>query len=105
MIYQNTELLGSAIVAVGTGLFKVASAGAEYYETQKAANEYNANMELINARNTADARTAERKAGYAENFAATFGNLDNEKTKRYLLIGAAIGVPLIAAFVFSKKKG
>lgn len=105
MDYTTHELLGSAIVAVGTALFEVGKAGYGYYEETKATDEYNANMTLANAQNTADARDAGRQSVYAANLAKLTGAIDMDKAKRYLIIGAAIGVPLIAGLVLSKRKG
>lgn len=105
MNYGENERLGSAIVAVGSALFQVGRAGVGYYETQKDVDEYNADMTLANAQNTADARNAAQEAGFAENLARLTGTIDKEKAKRYLIIGAAIGVPLIAGLILMKKKG
>ena len=105
MIYRNDEVLGSGALAVGTALFQVGKAGYGYYETVQDTREYNADMELANARNTADARNKARQAGYASNLANLTGAIDIDKAKRYLIIGAAIGVPIIAGLILSKRKG
>jgi hypothetical protein len=105
MNYRSNEVLGSAAIAVGTALFEVGSAGYEYLKTSEAVDEYNADMALVGAQNTADARDAARQAGFASNLQAFTSAIDKEKAKRYLIIGAAIGVPIIAGFVLMKKKG
>lgn len=104
MNYDSTQHLGSAVIAVGSALFSAGKSGYDYYETRKAVNQYNADMEVSNAQNTADARNAARRAGYQENLDRLMGNIDKEKAKRYLIIGAAIGVPIIAGLVLSRKR-
>lgn len=103
MNYNLDEFLGSAVVAIGTAAVNVGTAGYNYYEATRKTRDYNADMELINAKNTEQARNDARRSRYAENFEKVFGHLDAEKTKRYLIIGSAIGVPLLAALILSKK--
>ena len=105
MNYRTGEYLGAGEVAVGTTILGVGKAGIEYYQATREADEYKADMNLIGAQNTADARTAARRAGYQERFEKIFGTFEKERIQRYLIIGGAIGIPLIVLLVFSKKKG
>jgi len=103
MNYSRNEVLGSAIVSAGTALWSVGTGAYEYHETRKAVDEYNADMKLANAQNTADARNAARQQTYAERFEQWSSNIDKEQAKRYLVIGAAIGVPILAGLFLSRK--
>ncbi len=103
MNYNSDELLGSAVVAIGSAVVDIGTAGYNYFDTTRKTRDYNADMELVNAKNTEQARDDARRSRYAENFEKVFGHLDAEKTKRYLIIGGAIGVPLLAVLILSKK--
>lgn len=98
MIYRQEQLDGffSTLLSVG-------KAGYDYGTAAYDVRKQDAELALVNAQNTATAREAGVEAKYAANRAAIQSELDSEKQKRYLLIGAAIGVPLLLGLVLLKK--
>lgn len=100
MNYQNEQLSGffGAIIDAGRS-------GYEYYRASIAAEKQEADLALANAVNTATARKAAKEAKYAANRAAMRSEIDEERQKRYLLTGAAIGVPVLLGLVLFRKGG
>jgi hypothetical protein len=98
MNYQEERLDG-----VFSTLFSLGQAGYEYGTAYYDARRQDAELTLVNAQNTATAREAGIEAKYAASRAAIQSELDVEKQKRYLIIGAAIGIPLLFSLILLKK--
>jgi hypothetical protein len=99
MDYQPERLNG-----VLSALATAAQSGYEYGTAAYDARIRDADLAVVNAQNTVTAREAGIEAGYAANRAEIQSKLDAERQKRYLMIGAAVGIPLLLAFVLLKKR-
>jgi hypothetical protein len=98
MNYQEERLNG-----VVSTLAAVVQAGYEYGTAAYDARIQDAHLTLANAQNTATAREDAIEAKYAASRAAIQGGLDVERQKRYLIIGAAIGIPVLLGLVLMKR--
>lgn len=79
--------------------------GYEYYRASLEAEKQEADLALANAANTAAVRKAAQEAQYAANRAAMRSEIDEERQRRYLLTGAAIGIPVLFGLVLFRKGG
>lgn len=104
MNYQNEPLSGLFSAILGLGV-TAGRSGYAYYQASEEVREQNADLALANAVNTATARKAAKEAKYAANRAAMRSEIDEERQKRYLLTGAAIGVPVLLGLVLFRKGG
>lgn len=96
MLYRQENLCGVASVLIDVG-----KAGYGYYQATEDERKAATDLALANAMNTATAREAARQAGYD----SVQSEIDAEKQKRYLIYGAAVGIPvLIGLFLLKKGK-
>lgn len=99
MNYINNEHLGGFL----SELASAAQAGYNYYNASVADREQQTTLAVANAEDTAVARYNQQQAGYAANRAVLQSEIDAEKQKRYLIIGASVGIPLIALMLLKRK--
>lgn len=98
MNYQQQHLSGwfSALISAGKGAY-------DYALAKDAEREYQKNMLIADAETSAARTAAEREAGYAANREKLQSELDAQNLKRYLIIGGAVGVPLITLILLKKR--
>lgn len=98
MNYGNDNLGG-----VWSSLLSLGKAGYAYGTTYYDVRKQQADLALENAVDTSVARQLATEYTYAANRAAAQEDIDKEKQKRYLITGAAIGIPVLLGLILIRK--
>lgn len=99
MNYGQQELSGFFSMLIGVG-----KAGYEYGVTAEQVKNIKRDTALTEANDQAYNTALTREAGYAANRAELQAQKDAQNLKRNIIIGSAIGLPVLA-FALLKKKG
>lgn len=102
MIYQANDYLGN-YAAAAASIFSAGKAGYTYIKGSAEHRANTAAAKTTQALTEAEAQDAAEKAGYAEYMSKLTAAIDMDKAKRYIITGAAIGIPLIVGYVLMKK--
>lgn len=99
MIYESGEHLNGIGSAIVGAVISIGKSVMGYQQAKDAKSE----ADLADLTAQTDIVVAQRQAGERAKRDAENAALDNEKSKRYLIYGAAVGIPLLLGIMIAKK--